>query len=67
MPDMIIESLNIKLPCKETFYGRAVMTGICKQPVAEELFLGKPGFEGDGVADHKHHGGPAEEKVSLII
>ena len=57
MTEMIIESLNIKLPCKETFYEKTVTTGICKQPVDEEIFLGKLGFEGDGVADHKHHGG----------
>jgi MOSC domain-containing protein YiiM len=54
---MIIESLNIGLPGKETFHGKKITTGICKQPVTKELFLKKMGFEGDGVADLKHHGG----------
>ncbi len=57
MTEMTIESLNIKLPLDETFYGKTITTGICKQPVTGEIFLGKLGFEGDGVADHKHHGG----------
>jgi MOSC domain-containing protein YiiM len=55
--EIIIESLNIGLPGKETFHGKVITTGICKQPVTEELFLRKMGFEGDGVADLKHHGG----------
>ena len=54
---LTVESLNIGLPGKETFHGKVVKTGICKQPVTKELFLKKLGFEGDGVADLKHHGG----------
>ena len=55
---MIIESLNIGLPVNEIFYGKEITTGIRKQPVSEPARLGSPGFEGDGVADKKHHGGP---------
>jgi MOSC domain-containing protein YiiM len=55
--EIIIASLNIGLPGKETFHGKEITTGICKQPVTKELFLRKMGFEGDGVADLKHHGG----------
>ncbi len=58
MTGMIIESLNIGFPKKEIFYGKEVTTGICKTPVFETLTLSKLGFEGNGVADLKHHGGP---------
>lgn len=54
---MIIESLNIGLPKKEIFYGKEIVTGICKVPVTKPLILSKLGFEGDGVGDLKHHGG----------
>ncbi len=36
---------------------KEVETGICKNSV-EEAFLSKTGFNGDGVADLLHHGGP---------
>lgn len=55
---MIIESLNVALPEKKVFYGKEITTGISKHPVSEPLRLGRLGFEGDGVADKKHHGGP---------
>ncbi len=58
MTKMIVESLNISLPKKELFYGKEIITGICKKPVNEPLHLGKLGFNGDGVGDLKHHGGP---------
>jgi len=54
---MIIESLNIGLPVQQTFHGKEVTTGICKKPVSQELLLKRTGFEGDGVADRRHHGG----------
>lgn len=57
MTNMIVESLNIGLPEKEIFYGKEVTTGICKTSVSEALSLKKKGFEGDGVADLRHHGG----------
>jgi len=53
-----IESLNIGLPKKEIFQGVEITTGICKSPVSGPLRLTRTGFEGDGVADQIHHGGP---------
>ena len=58
MKAMTIESLNIGLPKKERLYGRELLTGICKIPVSGFLLLKKLGFEGDGVGDVNHHGGP---------
>ncbi len=55
---MLIESLNIGLPKNEIFHGRKVRTGISKIPVSGPIHLSELGFDGDGVADHKHHGGP---------
>lgn len=57
MNKIIIESLNIGLPKKEAFYGKEIVTGICKVPSSEPLHLKQFGFEGDGVGDVKHHGG----------
>jgi MOSC domain-containing protein YiiM len=57
MTEIIIESLNTGLPQKETFHEKTITTGICKKPVQGPLNLTKSGFEGDGVADLKHHGG----------
>ncbi len=57
MKNMVIESLNIGLPRKELFQGKEILTGICKSPVSEPLYLKKFGFEGDGVGDLKNHGG----------
>lgn len=37
--------------------GRSMITGIEKQRV-QEVYLSSQGFEGDDVADKKHHGGP---------
>ncbi|WP_369903470.1 MOSC domain-containing protein [Bacillus manliponensis] len=36
---------------------KEMTSGICKQ-LTEEAFLSKDGFQGDGVADLRHHGGP---------
>jgi len=52
-----VKILNIGLPKQEVFFGREVTTGICKKPVSGPLVLTPQGFEGDGVGDHKHHGG----------
>lgn len=58
--DIVIELKNfsIGLP-KQMKYGDdlEVSTAICKEQV-EEAYLTKNGFNGDGVADLKHHGGP---------
>ena len=58
MKSVVIESLNVGLPKKEVLGGLEILTGICKIPVPGPLNLGKLGFEGDGVGDTKHHGGP---------
>ena len=57
MKEIVVESINIGLPNKEIFQGREIITGICKNPVRGPLNLKKTGFEGDGVADLKNHGG----------
>ena len=57
MTGIIIESLNIGKPEKQLFGDKEVITGICKKPVSGPLGLKRTGFEGDGVADSKHHGG----------
>lgn len=36
---------------------KETISAICKDQV-EEAFLTKDGFRGDGVTDHRHHGGP---------
>ncbi|GBD97578.1 MAG TPA: MOSC domain-containing protein [Nitrospirae bacterium] len=64
MKEIIVESLNIGLPKKEIFYGKEITTGICKSPVSRPLKLEKTGFEGNGVADLKHHGG--EDKAVCV-
>jgi len=53
-----IKNFSIGLP-KKMKYGldNEIETGICKQPI-EESFLTKEGFQGDGVADLRYHGGP---------
>lgn len=60
----VVESLNIGLPKKEIFFGKEITTGISKLPVSGPLHLKTTGFEGDGVADTKHHGG--EDKAVCV-
>lgn len=62
--NVIIESLNIGLPRKEIFFGKEIITGICKQPLTGPLRLTESGFENDGVGDLKHHGG--EDKAVCV-
>ena len=54
---MVVVSLNAGLPKSESFFGKGIFTGICKQPIQGPLQLGILGFENDGVGDLKHHGG----------
>jgi MOSC domain-containing protein YiiM len=61
---MIIKSLNIGKPKREHFHGKEFLTGMCKQPVSGDLLLSQQGFEGDGVGDHRHHGG--EDKAVCV-
>ena len=39
MLEMVVESLNVGLPKKEIFDGKAITTGICKRPVSVPLRL----------------------------
>ena len=55
---MIVESLNVGLPKREIFDGKPITTGICKKPVSGQVTLRALGFDGDGVADTRNHGGP---------
>lgn len=54
----MIHTLAVGMP-KELLdsKGRSMITGIEKQRV-QEVYLSSRGFEGDDVADKKHHGGP---------
>ncbi|MCM3650995.1 MOSC domain-containing protein [Metabacillus litoralis] len=53
-----LKNFSIGLPKKMTYGdGKEIETGICKQTI-EEAFLTKEGFQGDGVADLRYHGGP---------
>lgn len=54
-----INSINIGLPAKVTLpEGQPLYSGISKLPTSEKIYLNALGFEGDGVADNKNHGGP---------
>lgn len=53
-----LKSFSIGLPQKMKYgNNKEIDTGICKQTI-EEAFLTKDGFQGDGVADLRYHGGP---------
>ena len=54
---MIVASLHVGTPRRETFPSGTLLTGGAKASVAGAM-LRFDGFEGDGVADHRHHGGP---------
>jgi MOSC domain-containing protein YiiM len=53
-----IHSIQVGRPRKVDRDGKPVLTGIFKEAVEGPLRLGPLGFEGDGQADLKHHGGP---------
>ncbi|MED3575187.1 MOSC domain-containing protein [Cytobacillus praedii] len=53
-----LKNFSIGLPQKMKYGNdKEIDTGICKQTI-EEAFLTKDGFQGDGVADLRYHGGP---------
>lgn len=52
-----IISLNVGKPKEWQFGKKEVLTGICKQPITEPVFLSKVNFDGDGQGDLIHHGG----------
>ncbi|MBA4536949.1 MOSC domain-containing protein [Bacillus aquiflavi] len=55
---MKLVNLNIGLPKKMTYNeNKEIVTGICKKSV-DEAYLSYDGFQGDGIADTRYHGGP---------
>lgn len=56
---MRVISLNLGQPETLVYFGQETLTGGQKIPVAAAL-LGRTGFEGDGQADLKNHGGPSK-------
>ena len=54
---MIVASLHVGTPRAETFRSGTLVTGGAKVSAAGAV-LRFQGFEGDGVADRRHHGGP---------
>jgi MOSC domain-containing protein YiiM len=55
---MKLLSVNIAMPQEVEINGKAVRTGIYKQPVAAPVFVQRLAIEGDGQADLSVHGGP---------
>jgi MOSC domain-containing protein YiiM len=54
---MSVASLHVGTPRRQMFPSGTLVTGGAKASVAGAV-LRFDGFEGDGVADHRHHGGP---------
>ncbi|KKK37772.1 sulfurase [Mesobacillus campisalis] len=52
-----IVQLNVGMPKEQNWRERRDISAIGKIPI-EEAMLWKHGFDGDGIADTKHHGGP---------
>jgi len=60
-----IQSINIALPRNVPVSGnKKIFSGINKKPVEGRIFLDRSGFQGDGVADHRFHGG--EDKAVCV-
>jgi len=56
--DARVLSVNVGQPRTVRHEGRTVRTGIWKAPVTGPVRLTRLGFEGDGQADRRVHGGP---------
>jgi len=54
---MKIVSVNVGLPREVTWQGKAVTTGIFKEPVSGPVMMRKLNLDGDGQADLTVHGG----------
>jgi MOSC domain-containing protein YiiM len=64
MEKSIVLSVNIGMPKEEDFFGKKIITSLCKTPVSSPVAVTRFGIIGDGVADKKHHGG--EDKALCI-
>jgi len=61
----VIQSINIANPGQVTLADNCKMfSGIHKKPVSGKIYLDTLGFNGDGVADPRHHGG--EDKAVCV-
>jgi len=56
--DARVLSVNVGQPRTISHEGRSVRTGIWKTPVTAPVLLSRLGFDGDGQADRRVHGGP---------
>lgn len=50
-------SLNVGKPIAVEYQGKVLETGIYKEPIQGDVFLGKEQIDGDGQADLVNHGG----------
>jgi MOSC domain-containing protein YiiM len=57
-PAMKLVSVNVGLPREVIWEGKAVRTGIFKEPASGRVALRKLNLDGDGQADLSAHGGP---------
>ena len=55
---MRIESINVGRVEMVRRAGKAMQTGICKQPVTRSVQIGVEGIPGDAIVSTEHHGGP---------
>lgn len=53
-------SVQVGLPRRLSWRGRAITTGIVKEPVPGPVRIRRHGMEGDGQADLSVHGGPSK-------
>lgn len=59
-----IKTLNIGTAKSHNFHGKAITTGICKEPVSTPVLATMTGFVGDGIYNTKYHGG--EDKAICV-
>lgn len=63
-----IVSINISTSKKVlNTKGKALFSGIFKNPIEGEIYLGHLGLEGDKVADNKNHGGPDKAVCAYCV